>query len=172
MQAAVTATTGVAAVNIKIAGTTTLHRFLHMTSGGGLSPSQDQTRWNFLQSIDLIVVDECGMITAEMLNHLDEALRMATHTYRSLIDGGMLKLDALARVQPFGYRSVVLSGDVSQLPAIPSGSKAAACSPLYPSDFKLSTGISQGYRAKWYESRLWSRVKQDADRAHAASLAD
>lgn len=111
---AVTATTGVAAVNIS---GTTLHRCL----GLGLAKGQISglIRWISKQKkardrwekLELLIIDEVSMLGKSLFDKLDEVGRQlrssgaGSQTYRKL-------------AEPFGGIQLVLSGDMLQLPPV------------------------------------------------------
>jgi len=110
---AVTATTGVAALNL---GGETIHRF----SGIGITPRpelapgvisqwtrrrfgkwRDRDRWDVLQRVDTIIIDEVSMLRRDQLELIDKVLR------------GVRDKDV-----PFGGVQMVCVGDFFQLPPV------------------------------------------------------
>lgn len=104
----VLAPTGVAAIN---AGGVTIHSFFQMPFGpqvpGALSdPSRKSERFrrfsreklNIIRTLDLLVIDEISMVRADLLDGMDEVLRM----YRD-------------KNKPFGGLQLLMIGDLQQL---------------------------------------------------------
>lgn len=90
LQYAVLAPTGIAAINV---GGVTVHRFLNILRNLGAP-----------LALDFIVIDECSMVRADLLDALDKGLRSARG-----LDNAHL---------PFGGVPLALVGDVRQLPPV------------------------------------------------------
>ncbi len=112
---AVTATTGIAAVN---AGGVTIHSFLRL----GLCNSIDEAKrkqsgdafskaCDSLPEVDVILVDEASMMRGDYLDMMDWWLRRVA---------GVTKGDA-EQAKPFGGWQILLSGDFLQLPPVIKG---------------------------------------------------
>ncbi|MFP4014538.1 MAG: helix-turn-helix domain-containing protein [Chitinispirillaceae bacterium] len=110
----VLAPTGVAAIN---AGGVTIHSFFQMPFGpqipGSLSdPKKKGDRFrrfsreklNIIRSLDLLVIDEISMVRADLLDGIDEVLRM----YRD-------------KSKPFGGLQLLMIGDLQQLAPVARG---------------------------------------------------
>ncbi|CAG8588040.1 6936_t:CDS:2 [Funneliformis caledonium] len=110
---AVTATTGIAAVNIS---GTTLHSFAGVGLGRGLAPElikqvqksvAARTRW---KSIDTLVIDEISMLDAQLFDKLEFIARAIRNNNR-----------------PFGGLQLVVTGDFFQLPPVSKDRSSKFC---------------------------------------------
>lgn len=86
-----------------------------------------------LTSLDVLFVEEPGMMSSAMLRHLDETLRASKK----------------ASLEPFGGIPVVFCGDFSQLPPIEN--RSAMLSPD-------SSSSSSNYRAYAFKCPVWQEV--------------
>lgn len=96
-QIAVVAPTGVAALNVD---GTTIHRYFAFRS----DLTSDLRRYSppeHLADIDVLVVDEVSMVSADLMDRVSTALRRARESH-----------------EPFGGTQVVLIGDLFQLPPV------------------------------------------------------
>lgn len=107
-QLVVVAPTGVAAIN---AGGMTIHSFFQLPFGlhiPGASRSQQshphrlaRQKVRLIRSLDLLVIDEISMVRADMLDAIDQVLRMFRETNA-----------------PFGGVQLLMIGDLHQLPPV------------------------------------------------------
>ncbi len=133
----VAAPTGIAAIN---AGGVTLHSLLQLPFGVYLpenrpfqatntSVTTPQTlfqnaRFNknkikLLQQIELLIIDEVSMLRADLLDCIDQTLRVLRKK----------------RNQPFGGLQVLFIGDLMQLPPVIRDEDASLLRPYYPSGY-------------------------------------
>jgi ATP-dependent DNA helicase PIF1 len=121
---AVCAPTGVAALN---AGGTTIHRLFRFDIG--VLGHKVLKNPPVLREIDLLVIDEVSMLTADLMDAIDRSLRETR-------DSGA----------PFGGVQVVLIGDLYQLPPVPSKDKGEL-------EF-----LRHKYESLWFfDSNVWPR---------------
>lgn len=113
--------TAQAGINLSSDGVT-LHRMLGLKVPARLESRHRAKRKAMLQPVDCVVVDEALFCSADLLELMDEALREATDTFVAMMQDGVPRAQALACIPPFGFRSVLLLGDCSQLPSIPKRS--------------------------------------------------
>lgn len=101
----VVAPTGVAALNV--CGQT-IHSFFQLPPGPQpkakrvIGPARD-----VIEKMEILVIDEVSMVRADLLDAVDDALRLNT----------------MKKSAPFGGKSVVLIGDMHQLPPVIAGSE-------------------------------------------------
>jgi len=119
---AITSTTGVSAVVI---GGTTLFSYLSIGLGTGSvddlvakisKSSKAKQRW---LSLDVLVIDEVSMLSAELFDKLEQIARMIRRKPSKLLKG-----ESIPEL-PFGGIQLILSGDFLQLPVI--GDEAKFC---------------------------------------------
>lgn len=131
-QAIVVAPTGVAALN---AGGMTMHKMFSFPLGI-LQPNDhripyfgpqrhtgeylNKARYDLLQAVELVIIDEVSMVRADMLDAVDRALRINSRRLR----------------EPFGGKQVLLVGDAYQLPPV-----------LIPADRQL---YERFYRTRYF----------------------
>ncbi len=140
-QTAVTAPTGVAAIN---AGGTTLHSFFQLPfspfipeSGGAALRSggmndrnrllgtikMNKERRSILQQLELLIIDEISMVRCDLLDAIDAVLRH----FRSRHN------------EPFGGVQLLLIGDMYQLPPVVPDEEWRILSTFYTSPFFFSS---------------------------------
>lgn len=117
---AITSTTGVSAI---IIGGTTLHSYLSIGLGTGSvedlvskisKSSKGKKRW---LSIDVLVIDEISMLSAELFDKLEHIARIIRKKPTKILKGKP------EPELPFGGIQLILSGDFLQLPVIGEDSK-------------------------------------------------
>ena len=130
---AVVAPTGVAAYNV---GGQTIHSFFGFPRGVlGIQPIHKhlypRTR-DALRSLDVLVIDEVSMVSADLMDAMDTMLRAARGKNKG----------------PFGGAQVVMFGDPYQLPTI-------AVKP----NVEGYEYIQENYRSQWFfDAKVWSEV--------------
>ena len=125
---AVCAPTGVAALNV---GGQTIHSLLRLPVGliGTSKLYQDRDLRKLLQAIDVLIVDEISMVSADLLDGIDRALR-----------------EARGRRDPFGGVQLVLFGDPFQLAPVPGGPEERAW-------------YGERYRSLWFfDAHVWEQI--------------
>ncbi|MFD1720537.1 ATP-dependent DNA helicase [Amnibacterium endophyticum] len=125
---AVCAPTGVAALNV---GGQTIHSLLRLPVGliGTSRLHHDREQRKLLQALDVLIVDEVSMVSADLLDGIDRALK-----------------EARGRRDPFGGVQVVLFGDPFQLAPVPGGPEERAW-------------YEQRYRSLWFfDAHVWEQV--------------
>lgn len=131
---AVVAPTGVAAYNV---GGQTIHSFFGMPRGIlGVQPLHKHLFGRVrdaLRSLDVLVIDEISMVSADLMDGMDTMLRSARGKNKG----------------PFGGVQVVMFGDPYQLP--PIGAK--------PHEEGYSF-LKENYRSDWFfDAKVWSESK-------------
>lgn len=98
---AVCAPTGVAALNV---GGQTIHSLFKLPIGliGPTQLRQDRALQRLLTALDVLIIDEISMVSADVLDAVDRSLRLARK-----------------RTEPFGGVQLVLFGDPYQLAPVP-----------------------------------------------------
>ena len=125
---AVCAPTGVAALNV---GGQTIHSLLRLPVGliGTSKLYQDRELRKLLQAMDVLIIDEISMVSADLLDGIDRALK-----------------EARGRRDPFGGVQVVLFGDPFQLAPVPGGPEERAW-------------YAAKYRSLWFfDAHVWEQV--------------
>ncbi|MGN6742324.1 MAG: ATP-dependent DNA helicase [Amnibacterium sp.] len=126
---AVCAPTGVAALNV---GGQTIHSLFKLPIGliGPTPLVQDRPLQRLLSAIDVLIIDEVSMVSADLLDAVDRSLRLAR-----------------ARQEPFGGVQVVLFGDPYQLAPVPGSAEERA----YYTDV---------YRSMWFfDAKVWEETE-------------
>lgn len=126
---AVCAPTGVAALNV---GGQTIHSLFKLPIGliGPTPLVQDRPLQKLLTAIDVLIIDEVSMVSADLLDAVDRSLRLAR-----------------ARQEPFGGVQVVLFGDPYQLAPVPGSAEERA----YYNDV---------YRSMWFfDAAVWNEAE-------------
>jgi ATP-dependent exoDNAse (exonuclease V) alpha subunit len=124
----VCAPTGVAALNV---GGQTIHSLFKLPIGliGPTPLVQDRPLQKLLSAIDVLIIDEISMVSADLLDAVDRSLRLAR-----------------ARKEPFGGVQVVLFGDPYQLAPVPGSAEERA----YYTDV---------YRSMWFfDAKVWEET--------------
>ncbi len=125
---AVVAPTGVAALNV---GGQTIHSLLRLPIGliGTSRLYHDREVRRLLQALDVLIVDEISMVSADVMDGIDRALR-----------------EARGRPDPFGGVRLVLFGDPFQLAPVPGGPEERAW-------------YAAMYRSLWFfDAHVWDRI--------------
>jgi ATP-dependent DNA helicase PIF1 len=126
---AVCAPTGVAALNV---GGQTIHSLFKLPIGliGPTPLVQDRALQRLLSAIEVLIVDEVSMVSADLLDSMDRALRMARK-----------------RKEPFGGVQVVLFGDPYQLAPVPGTAEERAY-------------YEHQYRSMWFfDAHVWEEAE-------------
>lgn len=127
---AVCAPTGVAALNV---GGQTIHSLLRLPTGVIADHDLDQPSElkKMLSSIDTLVIDEISMVSADLMDAIDRALRQARGK----------------KHDPFGGAQIIMFGDPYQLPPVP------------PRDPHERAFFADTYRSLWFfDAKVWSQV--------------
>lgn len=125
---AVVAPTGVAALNV---GGQTIHSFLRLPVGliGNSRLYQDRELRRLLMALDVLVIDEISMVSADVMDGIDRALR-----------------EARGRPDAFGGVRLVLFGDPFQLAPVPGGAEER-------------TWYAEMYRSLWFfDAHVWDGI--------------
>jgi len=125
---AVVAPTGVAALNV---GGQTIHSLLRLPVGliGNSRLYQDRELRRLLMALDVLIVDEISMVSADLMDGIDRALR-----------------EARGRPDPFGGVRLVLFGDPFQLAPVPGGAEER-------------TWYAEMYRSLWFfDAHVWDGI--------------
>ncbi|MFM1778904.1 MAG: hypothetical protein RIS51_49, partial [Actinomycetota bacterium] len=126
---AVCAPTGVAALNV---GGVTIHSLFTFPFGilGEVDIAKHLSRRtrDVLKALDMLVIDEVSMVSADLMDAIDRALRIARGR----------------RKEPFGGAQVVMFGDPYQLAPVP------------PSDPDERNYVAENYRSNWFfDAHVW-----------------
>lgn len=124
---AVCAPTGVAALNV---GGQTIHSLLRLPTGiiADHDLEQPAELKKMLASIDTLVIDEISMVSADLMDAIDRALRQARGK----------------RHDPFGGAQIIMFGDPYQLPPVP------------PRDPHERAYFADTYRSLWFfDAQVW-----------------
>jgi ATP-dependent DNA helicase PIF1 len=130
-QVAICAPTGVAALNV--AGQT-IHSLFKLPIGliGSAPLTQDRALQRLLLAIDVLIIDEISMVSADLLDAVDRSLRLARN-----------------RTEAFGGVQVVMFGDPYQLAPVPGGAEEQA----YYRDH---------YKSIWFfDAAVWESAELD-----------
>ena len=123
---AVLAPTGVAAVNV---GGQTIHSFFgfkpDITADKVRKEYKNRSRRGLYKNLEAIVIDEISMVRADLLDCVDEFLR----------------LNGRARQLPFGGIQMIFVGDLYQLPPVVRGEDRKIFSRLYPTPYFFSSKV-------------------------------
>ena len=123
----VLAPTGVAALNV---GGQTIHSFFQLPPGPQPAGRKLQgVSRDVVAKMDILIIDEVSMVRADLLDAIDESLR--TNTGKTGV--------------PFGGKTVLLIGDMHQLPPVISGGEEARLfEEVYESPYFFSAYCLQG----------------------------
>ncbi|MDO4241935.1 MAG: DEAD/DEAH box helicase [Microbacteriaceae bacterium] len=124
---AVCAPTGVAALNV---GGQTIHSLLRLPTGVIADHPLPQPRElkKLIKALDTLVIDEISMVSADLMDGIDRALRQARER----------------RNDPFGGVQIVMFGDPYQLPPVP---------PRDPEEYAY---FKDTYRSLWFfDALVW-----------------
>ncbi|MBP9863969.1 AAA family ATPase [Patescibacteria group bacterium] len=125
--APVLAPTGVAALNV---GGETIHRFFlfppnvtvkHARSEANTTPNPE-----IYQNADILIIDEISMVRADLLDCMDQFLRIVRK-----------------RKAPFGGLRIVAIGDLYQLPPVITNTEREAFAELYDSPYFFASRVMQ-----------------------------
>ena len=124
----VLAPTGVAALNVK---GQTIHSFFHfkpdITINKVRQNYKNKDKKGLMKKIDTIVIDEISMVRADLLDCVDEFLR----------------LNGPKKQVPFGGIQMVFIGDLYQLPPVVTGAERSLFSTVYDSPYFFSSKAAQ-----------------------------
>lgn len=130
MLAPVLAPTGVAALNVD---GETIHRFFHFAPGITIKDARRKASSAFDDEIflkaDALVIDEISMVRADLLDCMDQFLRVIRRNK-----------------QPFGGLRIIAIGDLYQLPPVVSSPEREAFSQLYASPYFFAARAMQELR--------------------------
>ena len=132
LKVSICAPTGVAAI---IVGGSTLHSFFGIGLGtGSLTSLLNKVNKNSvakkrLDETDVLIIDECSMLSADLLEKLDVIARE-------------IRLDGMFRDEPFGGMQIIKFGDFYQLPPVE----------------RLVERSSNQMRSFCFESQVWSQL--------------
>ena len=123
----VLAPTGIAAIN---AGGSTIHSFFQFAFGPFLPGSQHRgesfrlkrQKIRLIRNLDLIIIDEISMVRADLLDHIDAALRRYRNSNR-----------------PFGGVQLLLIGDLQQLAPVAREEEWGLLGKYYDSPYFFSS---------------------------------
>lgn len=132
LKVSICAPTGVAAI---IVGGSTLHSFFGIGLGtGSLTSLLNKVNKNSaakkrLEETDVLIIDECSMLSADLLEKLDVIARE-------------IRFDGMFRDEPFGGMQIIKFGDFYQLPPVE----------------RLVENSSNQIRSFCFESQVWSQL--------------
>ena len=137
--------TGMAAVNM---GGQTLHSLFgippRMVTRGDAKVTDNEMKKRMLWFIKDIIIDEISMVRADVLDFLDEFLRLNCH-----------------RDKPFGGKRIIMFGDLDQLPPVVTDKDAEFISTLYKSPYFFSATSIRGCGMKVKYLHTIHRQKND-----------
>jgi ATP-dependent exoDNAse (exonuclease V) alpha subunit len=142
-QIVVLAPTGVAAVNIK---GETIHSFFKFKPDVTVEKARDIARKSttaVYKGVDLIVIDEISMVRADLLDCIDEFLKVARKSFL-----------------PFGGVQMVFIGDLFQLPPVVSRQDRETLGKLYGSPFFFSASVMREFPIEIVELQKVYRQSQ------------
>lgn len=146
----VLAPTGIAAINI---GGQTVHSFFSFPPK--LIRAEDirilKRHQKLFQALELVIIDEASMMRADLLDSIDQSLR--------LNKGNML--------MPFGGVQMVLIGDMHQLPPVISKELTDHYPKMYDSRYFFS---ARAFKAVHFEHFLLTKIYRQKDRAFTTLL--
>lgn len=139
----VLAPTGVAA--IKARGQT-MHSFFKLPPRFIQKDHIRRLRNNeLLKHLDTLVIDECSMVRADLLDGIDYALRVNREEYN----------------RPFGGVQIVLFGDLFQLPPVVNSDICHLMDRLYESPYFFSANVLKGVELEYVELHKIYRQKEE-----------
>jgi len=142
----VLAPTGVAAVNVK---GQTIHSFFRfkpdITPDSVSSIRIRKAQRQIYKNIDTIVIDEVSMVRADLLDCVDQFLR----------------LHACDRDLPFGGVQVVMFGDLYQLPPVVTSADREIFSGAYASPYFFDSNVFENLNYKFVELDKIYRQKEE-----------
>lgn len=125
--APVLAPTGVAALNV---GGETIHRFFlfppNVTVKHARSEASSTPNPEIYQNADMLIIDEISMVRADLLDCMDQFLRIVRK-----------------RKAPFGGLRIVAIGDLYQLPPVITTAEREAFAELYDSPYFFASNVMQ-----------------------------
>lgn len=126
----VVAPTGVAAVNVDGVTMHSLFKFpLSVILASGVKDLKGTSSEEALLNCDTIIIDEIGMVRADLLDGVDISLRKLT------------KNDS-----PFGGKQLVAFGDVSQLPPVVTDEESDIMDMMYNSPYFFDSNCAWNYK--------------------------
>lgn len=148
----VLAPTGVAALNV---GGQTIHSFFQFPPGPQpVGRKLQGVSRDVVAKMDILIIDEVSMVRADLLDAIDESLR--TNTGKTGV--------------PFGGKTVLLIGDMHQLPPVISGGEEARLfEEVYESPYFFSAYCLQGLPLV---TRILTQSFRQADEEFVAILND
>ena len=136
------APTGVAAVQIK---GQTIHSFFKFPPGWIRPSDYKPLPKKLVDQIDLIFIDEVSMVRAEMLDHIDQLLRLSTGIHK-----------------PFGGKAMLWCGDLFQLPPVINGNfEKDYFKEVYESPYFFSSNVFKQIQS--FELIELSRIYRQSD---------
>lgn len=136
---AICAPTGVAALNV---GGQTLHSLLRLPLGliADTPLHQNSEHKKLLQKLDTLVIDEISMVSADLMDGIDRALRTARSKNSD---------------KPFGGVQLILFGDPYQLPPIP------------PRSSEEKQYYTDNYLSQWFfDAHVWQHSTLETIELH------
>ena len=115
------APTGIAAVQIK---GQTVHSFFRIPPNFHSRNEYHKLPKNFLEKIDMIVIDEISMLRADLLDHIDQILKLSMKSNL-----------------PFGNIPMLWIGDLFQLPPVVTREESVFFYSLYKSPYFFSSNV-------------------------------
>lgn len=143
----VLAPTGVAALNVK---GETIHSFFGFKPGVNsemierIAKKTSKDKRELIQKIDMIVIDEVSMLRADLLDHIDQMLRLLRGSW-----------------DVFGGVQMVFVGDLYQLPPVVSRSEEGSFNSMYKSPYFFSARCLSGYDYAKVELRKIHRQEEE-----------
>ncbi len=150
---AVLAPTGVAALNIE---GETIHSFFWFKPAVGLEEVKRQAkkmignksdRLKLYTKLDLLIIDEISMVRADLLDCIDQFLRIVRQ-----------------QDEPFGGVRVIMIGDLYQLPPVVRGSEKKDLLQVYETEYFFSSHVMQQIKPKLHFielSKIYRQTEQD-----------
>ncbi|MEX0968788.1 MAG: DEAD/DEAH box helicase [Bacteroidia bacterium] len=145
----VVAPTGIAAINVN---GVTIHSFFRLPirpllpNDSEIQPfKKDSSRWKIINRMDVLVIDEASMVRADVLDAIDQSLRLNTGN----------------KALPFGGKQVVLIGDLFQLEPVvgKNPGEQQIFTQLYPSPFFFDSYVIRGMKLPLLELKKIYRQK-------------
>lgn len=140
----VLAPTGIAAVN---AGGQTIHSFFRLKNNRQ-SVKFDKERHELYKAIDTIIIDEISMVRADIMDAIDETLRINRECENI----------------PFGGVQIIFVGDLFQLPPVVTNQDREYINSTYKSEYFFDAKCMLNYRYKFIElTTIFRQSNSDDD---------